>query len=230
MSSPRLILGFSPYNAPQTGNGIFPFDEIYDEGLDLLTATEKEISKCHALLLWGGADIATKFYNERRDLQGGPEEPSQRDLFEWELLRRFSDENKPIIGVCRGAQLICAFAGGKLVQHVTGHNYSHNVTTIDNKTFYVSSSHHQMMYPYDVNHDLLAWSTRPESINYQPKDRQYCIELEQRRVKEPEVVFFPDINALAIQPHPEWHGTGTNAVGKDFNKWIHEIILDNFFE
>lgn len=229
MDSPKLILGYSPYGAPyESGNQIYPFEEIWDEGKNLETATDADIDKCHALVLWGGSDISPTLYGEAREFNSGPTDPTPRDLFEWELLRRFSDKGKPIIGVCRGAQLLCAFAGGKLVQHVYSHGSDHTITTSDDHEFIVSSSHHQMMYPYDVEHELLAWSTRPQSTVYLPRDKQYSIELEQRRKKEPEVVWFPEINGLAIQCHPEWHYKS----GKkwEFNEWMFNVILERFFD
>lgn len=226
MTEPEIILGYSPYNTPSGNRHIlYPFEDIWDSGKNLMQATYEDIKKCHALVLWGGQDISPMLYNETPFSYSGPAYPSQRDLFEWELCKVFAKEGKPIIGVCRGAQLLCAFAGGKLVQHTTGHNHDHEITTVENFKFTVSSSHHQMLYPYDVNHELLAWSTQHRSAVYQPIETEYCKKLSNKEVKEPEVVFFNDINALAVQCHPEWHGD------KDpFNEWLFNVILERFFE
>lgn len=116
-----------------------------------------------------------------------------------------------IVGICRGAQLGCALSGGILVQHTTGHGHSHRITTIDGETFIASSLHHQMMYPFDVEHKLLAWSTRPQSEEYRgiSEDewkkwpRKVYDELKSEDIIEPEIVWFPKTKCLAIQGHPE---------------------------
>lgn len=116
-----------------------------------------------------------------------------------------------IVGICRGAQLGCALSGGILVQDVDGHGFSHRITTVDGDEFMASSLHHQMMYPWDVNHKLLAWSSTPRSPDYQgiTEDewlkwpRKMYEELKNEDVIEPEIVYFPDLKCLAVQGHPE---------------------------
>lgn len=67
------------------------------------------------LILQGGADIDPQAYGER------PSEFLQttdavRDRFELSLLRAFADAGKPVLGVCRGMQLINVAYGGTLYQ------------------------------------------------------------------------------------------------------------------
>lgn len=209
-------LGYSPYSAPLSPNPIFPFDELFDNYLDLKYA--ESLNGVNAVLLWGGTDICSQLYNEpKHRWNQGPVYPSDRDIFEWNILKEAVKANKPIIGVCRGAQMICAFAGGKLVQDCSGHNGNHSITTSDGHEFPVSSAHHQMMFPFDVKHEMLAWSTVKRSSCY----HGISIDEEKKIEQEPEVVYFPDINAMAIQCHPEWH-----KVGDSFNKWILEKITE----
>lgn len=226
MGTNQLVVGFSPFGAP-SHNPIYPFDQIYDKSINLAQASNNDIKKCDLLLLWGGSDISPMLYGEEPILNSGPHQPSNRDIFEWELIQKFSEYSIPIIGVCRGAQLLCAAAGGKLIQHTNGHTgTTHKIKTFDNLEFEVSSDHHQMLYPYGYcNHELLAWMEEPLSSTYQGKTAQNQMNLFTKQVKEPEVVFFNDLNALAIQCHPEWHSH------KDpFNNWIDDIILERFFD
>jgi GMP synthase-like glutamine amidotransferase len=219
------MVGYSPFDTPHH-NPIYPFNELYDKSYNLIQATEETIKKCDLILLWGGDDISPVFYDELRITNGGPSKPSERDLFEWELIRQATAFGIPIVGVCRGAQMLCAYAGGKLIQHVNGHHSDHNIETIDGKIFMVSSSHHQMMCPYGfTNYELLAWSQASQSSVYLPQGADYTEEMYKLTRKEPEVVFFPDLNALAVQCHPEWHKA------KDpFNNWMFDIMLERFFE
>lgn len=215
-----FTLGYSPYDAP-TGfkgiEGIFPFDQVFDHGKDL---SKHPLSECDALVLWGGTDIHTDFYNRSVHRRNNcPVMPSQRDWFEWELMREARSLGLPIIGVCRGAQFICAFAGGILVQDCGGHNGGyHTIVTEDGEEFLVTSAHHQMMYPWEVDHHVLAWSTKKLANYYHGLTEE---EIKKHTI-EPEVVLFPEINALAIQAHPEWMSTE-----HPFVHWCNQQVIDH---
>ena len=69
------------------------------------------------LLLIGGGDILPAYY--------GGNIPSYnvnfvKDKLEFNLLHRFIGENKPVLAICRGFQLVNAFFGGSL-KNVNGH-------------------------------------------------------------------------------------------------------------
>lgn len=210
-----MLAGYS--NSPGYGctppTGLGSFQEIFDKGVNLNDA--KHIKNIDALILWGGEDIGTSLYNERPKYSYGNSLPSERDVFEWELLKICTKKKIPVIGVCRGAQLMCAFAGGKLIQDTDGHGYSHNVVTTDRVFKNVTSSHHQMMFPEFTDHELLAWTEKPLSSRY------VGVEV-LKDFLEPEVVLFNDIG-LAIQPHPEWEQTS------EFTHWVHKQILTRLY-
>lgn len=158
-------------------------------------------TKNSILILHGGQDISPSIYGHKtsKRTQAG-DEMSSRDLSEVLLARRAIEFGIPIFGICRGAQLACALAGGSLIQHVNGHGGGyHAVKTSTGDVHKTSTCHHQMMNPWQVNHELLAWSAPALSGEY-VVEHEELIDME----KEPEVVFFPDIKALAIQGHPEW--------------------------
>lgn len=72
------------------------------------------------LVLQGGADVAPMTYAEtpaRPEWQGD----RTRDLYELELLHEFVDAGKPVLGICRGCQLINVAFGGTLHQDVATH-------------------------------------------------------------------------------------------------------------
>ena len=67
------------------------------------------------LVLQGGTDISPQMYGEeplRPEWSGDPE----RDRYEIDLLNRFLDAKKPVLGICRGQQLINVALGGSLYQ------------------------------------------------------------------------------------------------------------------
>jgi len=153
------------------------------------------------LVLHGGEDISPSLYGQKPSQRtGASDELSARDISEVLLAKRAIELGIPIFGICRGAQLACALAGGSLVQHVENHvGHHHDVITADGEIYSTTTCHHQMMNPWNVPHELIAWSAPSLS------DR-YIIEGEKEieMPYEPEVVFFPQIKCLAIQGHPEW--------------------------
>jgi putative glutamine amidotransferase len=67
------------------------------------------------LILQGGADVSPRAYGEeplRPEWNGDP----VRDAYELELVHEFMEAAKPILGICRGMQLINVALGGSLYQ------------------------------------------------------------------------------------------------------------------
>lgn len=78
-----------------------------DEVLDLLDG----------LILAGGADIDPSQYGAERHPQTLGTVP-ERDTFEIALAKRALERDMPMLGICRGMQLLNVAAGGTLNQHV----------------------------------------------------------------------------------------------------------------
>lgn len=66
------------------------------------------------LILCGGGDIDPGYYHEEVD--GSVNIDHARDRTELALLQAFVDAGKPVLGICRGLQLINVFFGGTLYQ------------------------------------------------------------------------------------------------------------------
>ena len=69
------------------------------------------------LMMQGGADLSPRLYGE------APQQPEWagdpvRDRYELELLQRFIDAGKPVLGICRGHQLLNVALGGSLYQDI----------------------------------------------------------------------------------------------------------------
>lgn len=75
------------------------------------------VASLDGLVLQGGADVSPESYGEHalRPEWGGDR---IRDLFEIELVWEFIIQNKPVLGICRGAQLINVACGGTLYQDI----------------------------------------------------------------------------------------------------------------
>lgn len=161
-----------------------------------------------ALIIWGGSDINPQLYNHPAHSTTYP--GGLRDRLEWSLLTRAKEIGLPIIGVCRGAQMLCAAAGGFLLQDVHNHHGHHEVVTHDGVKFNVNSIHHQMMAGFTmIDHELVAWREGRRGAPYgYMNDQTYS---PPENWKEPEFVYFRAINGYAIQWHPEMMGEESQA-------------------
>jgi putative glutamine amidotransferase len=69
------------------------------------------------LVLQGGSDVSPKTYGEAA-LKPEWEGDHIRDQYEIALLHEFRDQGKPVLGICRGAQLMNVAFGGTLYQDI----------------------------------------------------------------------------------------------------------------
>lgn len=166
----------------------------------------------------GGEDIYPAYYDEKPHPYTSFNE--KRDEIDVHLFEKAIKLNKLIVGICRGSQLATVMAGGKLIQHVNNHaiGETHQIKTHDDVVMDATSTHHQMMYPFNIekdNYDLLAWSNKHLSDVY---FKNGALVYERPEV-EPEVVYYNKIKALAIQPHPEYMDRNSEIV-----IWLNKLI------
>ncbi len=76
-----------------------------------------ELAGCDALISTGGGDIVPELYGEARIKACGPSCPA-RDTFELITFRVALERGMPVLGICRGIQLINVALGGTLWQHI----------------------------------------------------------------------------------------------------------------
>ena len=163
----------------------------------------KNIHEANIVIFTGGADISpdiyyaekhsTTFYNKERD---------QFEILAYDEALR--SKKKPLLlGICRGAQLLCALNGGKIIQNVNNHTSSHGMLMLDSNLIITTTScHHQMMFPFhlpDDYYEILAQSDKKYSHYYQGDGF-----IESEVLVEPEIIFFPKTKSLCIQGHPEF--------------------------
>ena len=153
----------------------------------------------HLVVLWGGTDISPIIYGEKNVASETSDEPTMRDLREMHIINEARIRGIPILGICRGAQLLCAVDGGSLWQHVSTHAGNiHAVVMQDGSRWVTNSAHHQMMRPGD-NAVVLGVADEvysPFKVSEEGEVRDVS--------PEAEIVHFPRLNALGIQGHPEW--------------------------
>ena len=144
--------------------------------------------------LYGCKKHRTTYSNLRRDLE-------ERDIF-----NKIDSRKQVCLGICRGSQFLCVMNGGKLIQNITSHatGFTHGITD-GYKIYQITSTHHQMQYPFNLNgddYDILFVSYGVESDYYEGDG----IDPNIVPGREPEIVLYHKKGlpkCLAVQGHPE---------------------------
>ncbi len=94
--------------------GGLPFLVTFSQDKDQLNRIADHLD---GLILIGGVDIhASRYGQEMLPTEQVP--MLERDDFEFALLERFLEREKPIFGICRGYQVLNVFFGGTLIQDI----------------------------------------------------------------------------------------------------------------
>ncbi|GHF49067.1 gamma-glutamyl-gamma-aminobutyrate hydrolase PuuD [Amycolatopsis bartoniae] len=130
--TPAALLPRSYVDAVVNGGGIPVLLPSVGEDTSALSAVD-------ALVITGGADVDPARYG--RNAHEKTVTRPERDGFEFALTREALDRGLPILGVCRGIQVLNVALGGTLIQHLpdaVGHadhqpgpaSYGHNRITL----------------------------------------------------------------------------------------------------
>ncbi|MFF5845385.1 gamma-glutamyl-gamma-aminobutyrate hydrolase family protein [Streptomyces massasporeus] len=78
------------------------------------------VARLDGLVIAGGPDVEPVRYGAEREPRTGPPAP-ERDAWELALIEAALAARVPLLGICRGMQLLNVALGGTLVQHIDGH-------------------------------------------------------------------------------------------------------------
>lgn len=182
------------------------------------------LQKLDGILFSGGSDIDPYFYEEYPKFGLGSIEP-KRDFHEIRLARKvLSDMNIPVLGICRGMQLLTVATGGKLYQDLSSqkpeginhsvpksirHHASHPVriengsilhNIFQNDELRINSFHHQAV--KELGKGFKVTMTAPDGIIE-------GIEWEE-----------PNRFGVAVQWHPEMMEGQVDTVRPIFNAFV----------
>jgi len=162
------------------------------------------------LLLTGGSDVAPEFLRQENvdpTLIHQDDLDPERDRWEFEAISKALARGLPILGICRGIQVLNVALGGTLRLDIAGHGLPEQKDqdiqalrhdgNAKHKFENVNSSHHQAIDRVAGSFEVEAWCAGDDIIE-QVRLRNYPF-------------------ALAVQYHPER--------GK-----IYDTLFENFFE
>lgn len=109
--------------------------------LDLTLARD-----CDALLLPGGGDADPALYGQENRGSNPPD--GDRDRDELKLIGQFMAQEKPILGICRGHQMLNIALGGTLIQDLPDERHRHDTETDTDRIHRVRSVHPLMLKLY----------------------------------------------------------------------------------
>ena len=84
------------------------------------SSIESILERVDGVLLSGGPDIDPCLYGQEPHPELGPTAIGL-DRFELAFVRRALERDLPLLGICRGAELMNVARGGTLIQHLEGH-------------------------------------------------------------------------------------------------------------
>ncbi|MFJ8299775.1 gamma-glutamyl-gamma-aminobutyrate hydrolase family protein [Streptomyces sp. NPDC094447] len=87
---------------------------------DAPEAAAAVVARLDGLVVAGGADVEPVWYGAEPDPRTGPP-ARERDAWELALIDAALASGTPLLGICRGMQLLNVARGGTLVQHLDGH-------------------------------------------------------------------------------------------------------------
>ena len=141
-----------------------------------LSPSPEQLASCDRLLLPGGGDLDPALWNEP-DLGSHPPDPFL-DKAQLSLLHTFVTAGKPVLGICRGLQVINVYFGGTIIQHLStasDHEYKdadqyHSANSVLGSAMFqlygpeltVNSAHHQGC--GRIGGGLLVTQTAPDSV------------------------------------------------------------------
>ena len=167
--------------------------------------TRADIEKFDGLFVPGGGDVTPALYGQKKHQQ--THNVSLRlDKLQIGVIKKFAAAGKPIMGICRGIQVVNVAFGGTLCQHITGwHTYYRTIRIKKNSFQYslygesenVYHFHHQCVKKVAPGFVATAWDSADGHIE--------AIEHKTKPI-------------VCVQWHPENTGSRGNQYGLKFRK------------
>lgn len=182
----------------------------YACSVEYITSTSFDINNFDCLIIPSGVDINPKLYGEKANGAFGWNDAL--DSLEISVIQEFLAAGKPILGICRGSQLLNVILGGTLYQDIPNHtggiNHMINIYgglmefAYNSPTTSVNSYHHESI--KDLGEGLTVTARHDDGTieAYEDADR----------------------NIYGIQWHPEYTSNGEITTGSTFLKAFLDVV------
>jgi putative glutamine amidotransferase len=133
----------------------------------------KELRKCSGLLVTGGEDIQPDLYGKKEEITFCTETDPARDTLEMALIRMAIKLKIPVMGICRGEQMLNVALGGTLIIDIPGYKLQSSASSLQSSvsspqssvfSLPAADSLHQMtdylkcFHPVNVLHNTILYS------------------------------------------------------------------------
>lgn len=177
------------------------------------TLSLSEIRSYDGLLLPGGGDITPAFFGQKP--AGSKNIDTELDIIQLQALEQAVYYRKPVLGICKGMQIINVFFGGTIIQHMKDyqiHAYQ------DGDQF-----HESIIVPDTFLHALYGNQLRVNSAHHQCLDKlganlllaQYA-----QPTPTPEAICHTNLPIYGVQWHPERLGSAGDTLLASFYSLI----------
>lgn len=164
--------------------------------IPLTTLNPGEVSSCSGLLLPGGGDITPAFFGEHN--RGSRNIDTELDILQFQALDLCIRHKLPVLGICKGMQLINIAFGGNIIQDMpsaeahlqSGHDLYHPTYIM----------------PGSILYDLYGHDAIVNSAHHQCIDRAGNeLRIIQRSLNDdcPEAIIHENLPIMGLQWHPE---------------------------
>lgn len=174
-------------------------DALQQLGAETITSLDLEqCQNCAGLVLPGGGDITPAFFGQRN--RGSRTIDTQLDIIQFQALEFFVKNKKPILGICKGLQIINVYFGGTICQHLR--SARHHQWNGSDQFHYV---YHLGFDRSDFFYQLYGSSAYVNSAHHQGIDKlgKELLPLCQANDGVIEAVSHSALPIIAVQWHPE---------------------------
>lgn len=150
------------------------------------------------LLLPGGGDITPAFFGQTD--HGSRHIDTELDILQFEVLAHFTAQKKPVLGICKGLQLINVHFGGDITQHID---------TAENHRWVGRDQYHYVFHcdlgRRDFFYQLYGTSAKVNSAHHQAVNRtgEGLVPVCRAGDNVIEGLVHSSLPILAVQWHPE---------------------------
>ena len=186
-----------------------------------------EAENCDGILFSGGEDLHPSLYGKPEYVEnfGLQEIIPERDRFEYEVLKKALAGGKPVLGICRGLQLINVYLGGTLVPdipvlfHSDGHGKKNGL----------DRTHQIRVEPGSLLHQICGQEQGMVNSAHHQSAGQPADALKITAVSEPGIVEAMEWKDASAKPWLlmiQWHPERMSDLSSPFSTFVKNAFLE----